>query len=117
MAPGKTGAIDTLLAGEADLATVAPGHFIIAWDHKLGSPQDMRALAALSRMPYVLVSRNPAVQTIRDFSEQDRIAVPALKTSDPALLHRDGGGAGMGAGAFRQARPAGPRALGRRGRV
>jgi len=86
MAPGKTGAIDTLLAGEADLATVAPGHFIIAWDRKLGSPQDMRALAALSRIPCVLVSRNPAVQTIRDFSEQDRIAVPALKTSDPALF-------------------------------
>jgi NitT/TauT family transport system substrate-binding protein len=34
----------------------------------------------------VLVTRNPAVQTIRDFGGADRIALPALKTSGPALM-------------------------------
>ncbi len=37
-------------------------------------------------MPYLLLSRNPAVATIRDFTPKDRIAVPALKTSLPAVL-------------------------------
>jgi len=36
----------------------------------------------------VLVSRNPAVKTIRDFASPDRIAVPALKVSGPALMLR-----------------------------
>ena len=37
-------------------------------------------------MPYLLLSRNPAIATIRDFTTKDRIAVPALKTSLPAVL-------------------------------
>lgn len=86
MAPGKSGAVDTLLDGGADLATVAIGHFLAIWDRKLGTPQDLRALAPLARVPYVLVTRNPAVKTIRDFSDHDRIAVPAVKFSVPALM-------------------------------
>ncbi|HEX3884048.1 MAG TPA: hypothetical protein VHW66_15425 [Stellaceae bacterium] len=84
--PDKSGAVDTLLAGDADLAPVSISHFIAAWDKKLGTPQEMRAIAALVRQPYVLVARNPAIKTIRDFSDRDRIAVPALKFSVPALM-------------------------------
>jgi NitT/TauT family transport system substrate-binding protein len=86
LAPGKSGAVDTLLNGDADLAPVSVGHFLAAWDRKLGTPQEMRALAALARVPYVLVTRNAAVKTIRDFSDRDRIAVPAVKFSGPALM-------------------------------
>jgi len=86
VSPNKSGAVGTLLAGGADLAPVAIGHFIAAWDKKLGTVQEMRALAALVRQPYVLVARNPAIKTIRDFSDRDRIAVPALKFSGPALM-------------------------------
>jgi NitT/TauT family transport system substrate-binding protein len=86
IAPDKSGAVDTLLSGHADLAPVSIGHFLAAWDHKFGTPQDMRALAPLARVPYVLVTRNAAVKTIRDFSDRDRIAVPAVKFSGPALV-------------------------------
>jgi NitT/TauT family transport system substrate-binding protein len=86
LTPGKSGAVDTLLSGDADLAPISIGHFLAAWDRKLGTPQEMRALAPLARLPYVLVTRNPAVKTIRDFSERDRIAVPAVKFSGPALM-------------------------------
>jgi hypothetical protein len=37
-------------------------------------------------MPYQLLSRNPAIATIRDFTAKDRIAVPALKVSLPAVM-------------------------------
>jgi NitT/TauT family transport system substrate-binding protein len=84
--PDKSGAVDTLLNGNADLAPVSVGHFLAAWDRKLGTPQEMRALAPLVRVPYVLVTRNTAIKTIRDFTDRDRIAVPAIKFSGPALM-------------------------------
>jgi NitT/TauT family transport system substrate-binding protein len=85
-APGKTGPIEAVAAGQTDIAAVDIAPFLIAADMSAGKPQDVRALAALAQRPYVLVARNPAIQTIRDFREADRIAVPALKTSGPALM-------------------------------
>ena len=86
VAPGKSGAVDALLAGEVDLAPVEIGQFITAWDRRLGTAQEVRGLAALAQIPYILVARNPAIKTIRDFSEHDRIAVPVVKNSGPALM-------------------------------
>ena len=60
--------------------------FLIAADTTAATPQQVRGLAALAQRPYVLVTRNPAIKTILDFKETDRIAVPALKSSGPALL-------------------------------
>jgi len=84
--PGKTGAIEAVIGGQADLAVAGLGPFIAAWDKRLGTPGAIGALAAIAQIPYELVSRNPAIKTIRDFTERDRIAVPELKLSGPALM-------------------------------
>jgi sulfonate transport system substrate-binding protein len=85
-APGKTGPLDSLAAGQVDLVATDIVPFLIAAEATADKPQQVRGLAALALRPYVLVTRNPAIKTIRDFKEADRIAVPALKTSGPALL-------------------------------
>jgi NitT/TauT family transport system substrate-binding protein len=87
LVPNGGNPIDELLAGQADIvaATDLAG-FVVAWDQRNGTPQEIRALAALARMPYQLTTRNPAIATIRDFTAKDRIAVPALKTSLPAVI-------------------------------
>jgi NitT/TauT family transport system substrate-binding protein len=84
--PAKAGPLDSLAAGQADLVATDIVPFLIAADTTAGTPQQVRGLAALAQRPYVLVTRNPAIKTIRDFKETDRIAVPALKSSGPALL-------------------------------
>jgi NitT/TauT family transport system substrate-binding protein len=84
--PSKGTAIDAVAAGTVDFATVDLAAFVAAWDERLGSAQDVRALAALERMPYVLVTRNPAVQTIRDFTDKDRIAVANGKIGGAVLM-------------------------------
>ena len=84
--PGKTGPLDALAAGQVDLVATDIVPFLIAADTTAEKPQQVRGLAALSQRPYVLVTRNAAIKTIRDFKGTDRIAVPALKTSGPALL-------------------------------
>jgi NitT/TauT family transport system substrate-binding protein len=87
LVPNGGNPIDELLRGQADIVAVTDlAEFIVAWDARSGTPQEIRALAALSRMPYQLLSRNPAIATIRDFTAKDRIAVPALKQSLPAVL-------------------------------
>lgn len=87
LTPNGGNPLDQLLGGQADIvATTDLVGFLLAWDERSGTPQEIRGLAALARMPYTLVSRNPAIATIRDFTAGDRIAVPALKASLPAVM-------------------------------
>ncbi len=84
--PGDTGGIDALFEGRADLAVAGIGYFLVARDRKIGSADGIKALAALERIPYMLVTRNPAIRTIRDFTDKNRIALPGLRLSVPALM-------------------------------
>jgi NitT/TauT family transport system substrate-binding protein len=87
LAPGSGPPIDAVLNGQADLvASLDLADFVAAWDERSGTPQEIRALTALSRTPYLLLARNPAIATIRDFTAKDRIAVAAVKTSQPAVM-------------------------------
>jgi NitT/TauT family transport system substrate-binding protein len=87
LTPNGGNPLDELLSGQADIAaTTDLAGFLVAWDGRSDTPQEIRGLAALARMPYQLLSRNKAISTIRDFTAKDRIAVPALKVSLPALM-------------------------------
>ena len=84
-APGNP--LDALYGGKTDFVAILDlGSFIATWDERSGTAQELRALTSLAQMPYLLLSRNLAIATIRDLTAKDRIAVPALKTSLPAVL-------------------------------
>jgi NitT/TauT family transport system substrate-binding protein len=82
---GPAADLDALLAGQADF--VGPGVPTLAtiWDKTAGTPQEARALIAMQSMPYVLVTRNPDVKTIADFTDKDKIALPAVKLTGHAI--------------------------------
>lgn len=82
---GPSAQLDALLSGNIEF--VGPGVPTLAtsWDKTVGTPQELRALCAMQSMPYVLVTRNPNVRTIADFTEQDKIALPAVKLTGHAL--------------------------------
>ena len=46
---------------------------------------EIRALSAVQSMPYVLVTRSPEIKSIRDFTDKDRIALPAVKLTGHAI--------------------------------
>src|SRR5205085_11233504 len=75
-APGKTGPLDSLTAGQADVAATEIVPFLLAGETNSGTPQQVRGIAALAQRPYVLVTRNAAIKTIPDFKDKDRIPVP-----------------------------------------
>ena len=71
---------DALLAGNIDIAGAGVGPLLTIWDRTKGK-QNVRGVASLGNFPYYLVSNNPAVKTIADFTEKDRIALPAVGVS------------------------------------
>jgi NitT/TauT family transport system substrate-binding protein len=85
-APGAGDAAEALAASQADLAFVDLVSFLFAAAAGAGTPLEIKAVGAVAQRPYVLVSRNPAIRTLRDFTSADRIALPATKVSGPAVM-------------------------------
>ncbi len=71
---------DALLSGQIDIAGAGVGPLFTIWDRTQGR-QNVRGVASLGNFPYYLVSNNPAVKTIADFTDKDRIALPAVGVS------------------------------------
>jgi NitT/TauT family transport system substrate-binding protein len=74
---------DAILSNSVDFVETGPPSLIILWDKSRGA---FKGLGASSSGPMMLVTRNPAVQTIKDFTEKDRIALPSIKTSSQAIV-------------------------------
>lgn len=71
---------DALLSGSIDIGGAGVGPLLTLWDRTLGK-QNVKGVASLGNFPYYLVSNNPAVKTIADFTDKDRIALPAVGVS------------------------------------
>jgi NitT/TauT family transport system substrate-binding protein len=82
---GPVPQVDGLLSG--NLEFIGPGIPTLAtlWDKTAGTPQEVRALCAMQSMPFVLVTRNPDVHSIADFTAKDKIALPGIKLVGHAL--------------------------------
>jgi NitT/TauT family transport system substrate-binding protein len=75
--------MEAIISGQMDF--IAPGLPTTMWDKTVGTQNEIRALTAVQSMPYVLVTRSPNIKTIRDFTEHDRIALPAVKLTGHAI--------------------------------
>ncbi len=69
---------DSLLAGNLDFVTSGMSNMLLLWSRTGGQ---VKAVSAASAVPLILVTRNPNVKTIADFTEKDKIAVPTVKVS------------------------------------
>jgi NitT/TauT family transport system substrate-binding protein len=75
---------DALLSNSLQFASGGVGPLVTLWARTKGN-LDVKAVSAINSMPLYLNTRNPNVKTIRDFSEKDRIALPAVKVSIQAV--------------------------------
>src|SRR5262249_54080633 len=76
---------ETVPGERADVGVLGVTALAALWDRTAGTAAEGRALAAMETAPFVLVSRNPAINTIRDFGNRNRIAV-SEKSSTEALV-------------------------------
>lgn len=75
---------DAILSGSLDFASGGVGPLLTIWGKTRGNLA-VKAVAALNAMPIHLVTTNPAVKTIADFTDKDKIALPAVKSSIQAI--------------------------------
>jgi NitT/TauT family transport system substrate-binding protein len=75
---------DALLSGSVDMIAAGPPAFITLWDRTRGSA-DVRGIAAMASLPMYLNTRAAHLRTLDDLTDQDKIAVTAVKVSIPAI--------------------------------
>ncbi len=80
---GGSGLTETaLLAGRLEFASSGVPWFLTMWDKTNG---EVKSPGAMASMPLYLNSRNAGVKTLNDFTDKDRIALPATKSSIQAM--------------------------------
>jgi NitT/TauT family transport system substrate-binding protein len=77
---------EALLSGSTDIVSGGVPGLITLWDKTQGTSFEVKGICALSSQPFLLNTANPDVKSIKDFSERDRIALPAIKVSVQAVL-------------------------------
>jgi sulfonate transport system substrate-binding protein len=80
-----TGLTDALLTGSVDVIGIGLPGFLTMWDKTRGN-LNVKAIVALNCQPAYLNTRNPNVKSILDFTDGDRIALPAPKVSVQAIM-------------------------------
>src|SRR4051812_7792496 len=75
---------DAILSGNLDFASGGVGPLLTIWG-KTQSNVMVKGVAALNSMPLYLVTTNPNIKTVKDFTEKDKIALPGVKTSIQAV--------------------------------
>ncbi|MFA6310112.1 MAG: ABC transporter substrate-binding protein [Sterolibacterium sp.] len=88
---------DALLSNSLHFASGGVAPFVTLWARTKGN-YDIKGVAALNSMPIYLNTRNPAVKSLKDFTEKDKIALPAVKVSIQAVTLQMAAEQAFGAG-------------------
>lgn len=76
---------DALLSDSIDLVSGSPQGLLTIWSRTRGTAGEVRAVSALSTLPFVLNTNDPSIKTIDDLVRCKKIAVPAVKVSAQAV--------------------------------
>jgi NitT/TauT family transport system substrate-binding protein len=77
---------DALLSGSVDFVCLGIPGIITIWSKTKGMPIEVRAASGLNVSPLILLSRDPAIKSIKDFKDGHKIAMPAVKVSMQAIM-------------------------------
>lgn len=73
---------DSLLSGSIDVVVSGVSNLLILWGRSNG---EVKAISGVSGLPFKLLTRNPDIKTIKDYTEKDRIALPTVRMSMQAI--------------------------------
>ena len=77
---------DALISGSVDFVSLGIPGLITIWSKTKGTPIDVKAATGLNVSPLMLLVRDPAIKSIRDFKDNHKIAMPAVKVSMQAII-------------------------------
>lgn len=78
--------VDAVLSGAADYGTVALPSLLNLWEKTRGSANEVKAIGTVSNGAMTLYTIDPAVKSLADFTDKDRIAVPTVRISFNAMM-------------------------------
>src|SRR5262249_59297890 len=76
---------DALISGNLHFACQGVPSLAVIWDRTRGGI-GVKALGAIASNNLWLNTRNPNIRSLKDFTDNDRIAVPSLKVSTQAVM-------------------------------
>jgi NitT/TauT family transport system substrate-binding protein len=76
---------EALISGNLDFASGGVSPMLTIWARTQQNLK-VKGICAINSMPLYLNSINPNVKTIKDFTEKDRIALPAVRVSMQAVI-------------------------------
>ncbi len=94
---GGSGMNEALLSGNLDIAAGGVGPALTIWARTQNNLK-VKGIAALESMPLYLVTTDPAVKELKDFTSSHKIALPAVKTSIQAITLQMGAEKYLGEG-------------------
>jgi NitT/TauT family transport system substrate-binding protein len=77
---------DALLSGSVDVVTGGVPGLLTIWARTQGTPNPVKGIAAFTSQPILLNTNKPEIKSIEDFTEKDKIALPAVKISIQAII-------------------------------
>jgi NitT/TauT family transport system substrate-binding protein len=88
---------EAIVSGNLDFASGGVGPLLTIWGRTRNNIA-VKGVSAINSMPLYLNTINPDVKTIKDFTEKDRIALPAVKVSIQAVTLQMAAEKAFGAG-------------------
>ena len=76
---------EALISGNLDFASGGVGPLVTIWSRTQNNLK-VKGIAALNSMPLYLNTIKPEIKTIKDFTDKDRIALPAVRVSIQAVV-------------------------------
>ncbi|MFM9939557.1 MAG: ABC transporter substrate-binding protein [Hyphomicrobiaceae bacterium] len=73
---------DALLSGNVQVVTSGVSNMLLLWGKTNGN---VKAFQGISGLPFKLITRNPNIKTIKDYTAKDRIALPTVRMSMQAI--------------------------------
>ncbi len=77
---------DALLSGSVDIVSGGVPGLLTIWARTHAAANAVKGVAAFSSQPILLNTRDPRIKGIADYTEHDKIAVPAVKVSIQAIM-------------------------------
>src|SRR6476619_5922757 len=77
---------DALISGSVDFVSLGIPGVITIWSKTKGTSVEVKGVSGLNVSPLMLMVRDPAIKSIKDFKDNHRIALPAVKVAMQAII-------------------------------
>jgi len=77
---------DALISGSVDFVSLGIPGIITIWSKTKGTGVEVKGVSGLNVSPLMLMVRDPSIKSIRDFKDNHRIALPAVKVAMQAII-------------------------------